>query len=482
MLFNSQFFIFVFLPLVWGVSYVLERRGRRDLVATWLLLCSIAFYGWWSARYLALLVPLVLFNFWCGLAIGHAAPASRARHALLASGIALNLAVLAFFKYANFLLDNVAFATGWSVPPLAVVLPLGISFFIFQKIAYLVDVTRGMAPEPRVGRYALFVAFFPQLIAGPIVHYGEIRPSFDRAARTRARIRRDLAVGISIFVIGLAKKVLIADHLAPFVDASFETVAQGQPLAWNVAWAAALAFTFQLYFDFSGYSDMAVGLARMFGVDLPWNFHSPYQARGFSDFWRRWHITLSRFLRDYLYIPLGGNRRGASRTTRNLLVTMALGGLWHGANWTFVAWGVFHGVLLAIERALVRSTRWRPPALVVRAVTFLLVMLGWVLFRAADMATARAFYAAMLAPSGATATVAGDTLVWLAFAAAIAWFAPATADLFRREMRLVPSTLATSPRGARWRMTSMQGIVVGLVFLCSVLLLDRIAPFLYFQF
>jgi len=483
-LFNSQAFLFAFLPVVWLV-YVTLRRRRLDAWAhPWLLLASVFFYAWWDWRYLGLLAPLVVFNFVVALRL-EASRRRAVRHALLVFGVAVNLAVLAYFKYAGFLLDNVRALSGWALPVVAITLPLGISFFVFQKIAYLVDVCRGMPAERRLSRYALFVSFFPQLIAGPIVHYREIKPSFDRKHPSRAAIRRDLAVGLSIFAIGLAKKAIVADSLAPFADAAFEGVAQGQPLDAASAWAGAFCYTFQLYFDFSGYSDMAVGLARMFGIDLPFNFHSPYKAPNVRDFWRRWHVTLSNFLRDYLYIPLGGGRHHAMRTALSLFVTMALGGLWHGANWTFVAWGVYHGVLLAVHRLAQKVWPWRVPRAAAVATTFVLVALGWVTFRAPDIGVAGAYYAAMFR-SPLDARALDPALVgWLLVAALIVWTAPSTAEVFRVELRLIPRTLARGEpveRRILWRATRAIGFAAGALLLASALMINRVSPFLYFQF
>ncbi|MCG8440709.1 MAG: MBOAT family protein, partial [Caulobacterales bacterium] len=352
MLFSSIGFLAGFLPaavaLVWAGARLAGPRGAS--VA--LLGCSLVFYGWAHPPYLALITASIGANYLLGRAIGR-----TGSRGLVALGVALNLAALGWFKYAGLFASALADLAALDITLDGVVLPLAISFFTFQQIAYLVDArTRGTG---RTGflDYALFVAFFPQLIAGPIVHHRDVVPQFAGPGFARFE-RSDVAFGLALFSIGLAKKVLIADGLAPLADGAFAASAAGEPLASADAWAGVLAYSFQIYFDFSGYSDMALGLARIFGVRLPMNFNSPYKARSIVEFWRRWHITLSRFLRDYLYIPLGGNRRGGLARYRNLFIVMLLGGLWHGAAWTFVVWGGIHAVALIAERAI--AARWRP--------------------------------------------------------------------------------------------------------------------------
>lgn len=478
MLFNSHVFLFFFLPLTWVVAVRLRKAGWHEGFIAWLLLASLFFYGWWSPYNLPLIVLSIAVNF----ALGHALGRKRSRW-LLALGVGFNLALLTHFKYQLFFAETFNALTGsqWAVTHL--VLPLGISFFTFQQIAWLVDVWRGEQPERSLTRYALFVTFFPQLIAGPIVHLKELLPGLDRHDAQR-QISQDAMIGIAIFAIGLAKKVLIADSLAPHASPWFDAVARGESISTLAAWRAALAYSGQLYFDFSGYSDMAVGLARMFGVRLPINFFSPYKAVSITDFWRRWHITLSRFLRDYLYVPLGGNRRGRARTYINLLLTMAIGGLWHGANWTFVLWGIYHGLLLAAERVLGLHRANKMRALRV-GVTFLLVMLGWVLFRSADLDSAGRFYAAMLAPMPwaelRQALTLGDGLIALALL--LAFFAPNTSELFARvEPGLVPAHFKLKAPRFAFALKPAQGILVGLLLALSVLGMSSVTEFLYFQF
>ncbi|HWW71706.1 MAG TPA: MBOAT family O-acyltransferase, partial [Duganella sp.] len=341
MLFNSLSFLLLYLPVVYA-GYCLLAHWRPRWTAGWLALASLFFYGYWDARYLPLLLASILFNYRCGLRI--AAGGGR-RKRWLVFALAANLSLLAYYKYANFFIDSLNHVAGAHLPGWAVVLPIGISFFTFTQIAFLVDCHRGLAGEYRFTHYTLFVSYFPHLIAGPVLHHKEMMPQFDTRPAPNAA---DFAVGISIFVMGLAKKIFLADPLSVLVAPVFGAGAEPQLIE---AWIGALAYTMQLYFDFSGYSDMAIGLSRLFGVKLPLNFNSPYQAANIGEFWRRWHMTLSRFLRDYLYVPLGGNRSGQPARYRNLMLTMILGGLWHGAGWTFVAWGGLHGLYLVLHHA-----------------------------------------------------------------------------------------------------------------------------------
>ncbi len=493
MLFNSQIFILLFLPLVWFGFDQLRRHSQDSRgFLSWLLLSSIIFFIWWDPRDLPILLGSILGNYLIARVLGRH-PGHPPRY-VLGLGITANLSLLGWFKYRGMAAETLnEFGAGLSVPE--VVLPLAISFFTFQQIAYLIDVSRGLKPERSLLRYAVFVSFFPQLIAGPIVHWREMMPAFDRVQQ-RDRMS-DLAIGLSVFAIGLAKKVLIADSLAPIADGVFDATERGPIPDSPDAWLAMFAYGLQLYFDFSAYSDMALGIARMLGIDLPVNFLSPYRARNIAEFWRRWHITLSRFLKDYLYIPLGGNRRGRLITYRNLLITMALGGLWHGAQWTFLAWGLWHGLGLALHR-LWRAC-WPPgpsPGLVRRrlgrvlgiAATFLFVSLGWVLFRSADFPTAmRMFSALVSAPNDLAAWVGAnrDSLLWVGGAAALAMLAPNTAQIFSKyRLGLWPEgawrELGSGPLNFRPHPAWAMYVVVLLVV--SLLSLSRETVFLYFQF
>jgi alginate O-acetyltransferase complex protein AlgI len=346
-LFNSYIFIFAFLPIVLAGYALLRRSANLLWPISWLVLASLIYYAWWRPEFLLLLIFSIIVNLGFGTLILRAGSSALRSRVLLTGGIMFNLGLLGYFKYTDFFVANANhfFGLHWALPN--IILPIGISFITFQKIAFLVDAYHGMVRNFTLLNYAFFVTFFPQLIAGPITHHAEIMPQIGSAPRRD--LRADLAVGISIFVVGLFKKVVIADSLAIYADAGYATIKAGHPLDAASAWITVLCYSFQLYYDFSGYSDMAVGLARMFGFELPVNFYSPYKSSSIIEFWRRWHITLSRFLRDYLYIPLGGNRCGIVRRYLNLAIVMLLGGLWHGANWTFVAWGGAHGVMLGRE-------------------------------------------------------------------------------------------------------------------------------------
>ena len=398
MLFNSFEFIFLFLPATLLVYYGVARFGAAAQVRT-LALASLVFYCGWDIRYLPLLLGSIAGNFAVGRAIARRAVAAPARaRSILAAGIAANLALLVHYKYANFFATSLNAGFGTSLPLMEIVLPLGISFFTFTQIAFLVDTLRGKADEPDFVQYLAFVTYFPHLIAGPILHHHETIPQFRRKTEPRSHW---FAPGLAMLALGLAKKTLIADPFGAMARPVFDGFARGDALAGADAWLGALAYTFQLYFDFSAYCDMAVGISLMFGIYIPLNFDSPYKATSIIDFWRRWHMTLSRYLRDYLYIALGGNRHGVARRYANLIVTMLLGGLWHGAGWTFVIWGALHGAFLVINhawRALFprrEGKRSWPAVQAARLLTFLCVVVAWVFFRADSVGTAARMLDAM---------------------------------------------------------------------------------------
>jgi alginate O-acetyltransferase complex protein AlgI len=398
-LFNSYVFIFAFLPLVLAGYALLRRASNLLWPVVWLVLASFVYYAWWRPEFLLLLLFSISVNFAFGTLIIDGALSRTQSRAVLTAGILFNLCLLGYFKYAGFFVANLDYVLGldWAVP--SIILPIGISFITFQKIAFLVDAHRGLVRHFTLLNYAFFVTFFPQLIAGPITHHSEIMPQIGPSVRRD--LASDIAVGLSIFVVGLFKKVVVADGLAVYADAGYATVKAGHALDTASAWVTVLSYSFQLYYDFSGYSDMAVGLARMFGFRLPVNFYSPYKSASIIDFWRRWHITLSRFLRDYLYIPLGGSRGTDLQTYRNLVTVFVLCGAWHGANWTFVLWGVWHGSFLVLER-LGLGSLLAPISVWLRWVYALLaVMGGWVLFRAADLPTALDYFASLVGRNGA---------------------------------------------------------------------------------
>lgn len=380
MLFNSYVFIFVFLPVTFFVYFYLNSLRLTEASKAFLVLSSLFFYSWWNIAYLPIILASMLFNYVIGISLSKEREHRRvSKKVLLTIGIIANVALLAYFKYADFLIGNINLALGSQVSLLHLALPLAISFFTFQQIAYLVDSYRGETKEYDFLNYANFVAFFPQLIAGPIVHHQEMMPQF-ASMRNKVIRYKNIAMGLFIFSMGLFKKVIIADTFAVWATAGFD---QAQVLNMAEAWVTSLSYTFQLYFDFSGYTDMAIGAALLFNIKLPINFNSPYKATSIQDFWRRWHMTLSRFLRDYVYIPLGGNRKGEFRTYTNLIATFLIGGIWHGAGWTFVFWGLLHGIAIVIHRAW-NQMGMRMNRLLAWFITFNFLNITWVFFRAKE--------------------------------------------------------------------------------------------------
>ncbi|MEC4750294.1 MBOAT family protein [Methylomicrobium sp. Wu6] len=385
MLFNSYVFIFAYLPIVFFGYFSLGRYSHK-LAAAWLALASIFFYGWWDARFTALLLGSIAVNYSAGYAI--AQRLFIRPKLLLILAVSFNLLLLGYFKYFNFFIDNLNQLAGAGFENTPILLPLGISFFTFTQIAFLVDSYQGKAHEYNLIHYTLFVTYFPHLIAGPVLHHKEMMPQFAESSSGKIDAG-NVAIGTSIFIIALAKKILLADSLAEFATPIFAAVhAGGHPMLIE-AWIAALSYTLQLYFDFSAYSEMAIGLSLMFNVRLPINFDSPYKSTSIIEFWRRWHMTLSRFLRDYLYIPLGGNRKGTIRRHANLIATMLLGGLWHGAGWPFVIWGGLHGCYLMINHVWLEFKKrrgWTKGGKIAQflagLLTFTAVVVGWVFFRA----------------------------------------------------------------------------------------------------
>lgn len=466
MLFNSYEFIFAFLPVVLALYYTLGKRARVAM----LTMASYLFYGWWDYRFCSLMLISTVIDYIAGARIAKC-EARRQKRIWVSVSVCSNLALLGFFKYFDLLAGtlNHGLASffpeiGWRAPILHVVLPVGISFYTFQSMSYSIDLYRGDAkPARSFLDFACYVALFPQLIAGPIIRYRSLADQLVERAHTIGKG----ALGIAFFICGLAKKVVLADSVALLTPLAFDRAAAPDLVH---AWLGALGYTMQIYFDFSGYSDMAVGLGLMLGFTFPQNFHSPYKAASITDFWRRWHISLSTWLRDYLYIPLGGNRIGPARTYVNLIVVMLLGGLWHGANWTFVLWGAYHGVLLALERALGIGDARRGFVLR-RAATFLLVVIGWVIFRASDPSEAVQILAGMAGLNGvgllseAAKESGALAVIGLIATSLLAFGAPNTWQL-------------------RWRFTPMQIIVLVLILAVSiaVIMVNTSSPFLYFQF
>lgn len=379
MLFNSYSFIIVFLPIMlFGYFWLLHRRlvlGSK----LWLVGGSLFFYSWWNIYYLPLLLLSIFVNFFVGSAFAAEKKLKITKKQLLAFGILFNIALLAFFKYTDFFLDNFNGIFSQDVPLLHIVLPLGISFFTFTQIAFLVDAYKSKVKEYDLLNYMLFVSYFPHLLAGPILHHAEMMPQF--ASRWNWIVRwRNVAAGLFLFSIGLFKKVVIADTFAQCANAGFDTAVT---LNLIEAWATSLSYTLQLYFDFSGYTDMAIGMSLLFNIRLPINFNSPYKAKDIQDFWRRWHITLSRFLRDYIYIPLGGNKVSRTQNYVNLFTVFLIGGIWHGAGWTFIIWGALHGVAIVIHRFW-KELGFKMWGWLGWFITFNFINITWVFFRSKD--------------------------------------------------------------------------------------------------
>lgn len=526
MLFNSYEFIFAFLPVVLFGFLWMARVGGARLITVWLVLVSLFFYAWWNLDYLLLLVPSILVNFALGSHISRNRLSAPGRcRTLMILGIGVNLGLIAYFKYAGFLIGNWNALAGTSFDLGTIVLPLAISFFTFQQIAFLVDAYRGETREYSLTNYALFVTFFPQLIAGPIVHHREVMPQFARLETTRPKMA-NLAIGTTIFAIGLFKKAVLADGIAVYANPVFAAAGSGATLSFMEAWGGALAYSFQLYFDFSGYSDMAIGSARLFGIKLPLNFNSPYKARSIIDFWRSWHMTLSRFLQDYVYIPLGGNRKGPRRRYINLFITMLLGGLWHGAAWTFVAWGALHGFYLVVNHAwrqLCRRSKILTAAsdspvgtFLSIALTFMAVVVGWVFFRAPSFDAAQTMLRAMAGlngiqlpaailfyfPSlgelsegfGITFRAGGgevflSTWTWILALGLITWGLPNTQQVMRHyQPSATPSQIFRPLRDSImhrllvWRPSVAWSAAVAVLFVSGIFALPQVSEFLYFQF
>lgn len=486
MLFNSYTFLVAFLPLTLLVYFAVGKWAPRHTVAL-LCLSSLVFYAWWDIRYLLLIAASIGFNFLAGsklLKMSIRAGPLHTRRLLLALSVAANLALLGFYKYADFFIASVNSLTGQHLHMLQIVLPLGISFFTFTQIAFLVDASKGQVESLSATNYGLFVTFFPHLVAGPILHHREMMPQFEEGKAAHFN-ESNFALGLYLLCIGLAKKLLIADQFAPLANTGFDN---WQSLDAAAAWLTSLSYTIQLYFDFSGYTDMALGLAWMFNIRLPQNFNSPYKATTIQDFWRRWHMTLSRFLRDYLYIPLGGDRGGRWKTLRNVFLTFLLGGLWHGAAWTFVVWGALHGAALVLQRlwgwAGLKMSNWQG-----WLVTFAFVNFAWVYFRATTIAQANGITLRMFGFVDSGASNMGPTqLSQLAAEKSQGLFGSHSAPLFL-VLTVLGATLALSwlapnsiAMSARFRPSIWRATLAGLTLGFCLLTLHRPTEFLYFNF
>ncbi len=462
MLFNSAVFLFLFLPVVYVVFWSLRSKNARYV---WLAATGYVFYGYWNPAFCLLMAFSTCVSYTAGLGFLRWGDNPRARRALLVTPITVDLLLLGWFKYADFgirfLNTFIEMAGRPPLPQLNILLPVGISFYTFHTITYIVDSYRGVIrPTRNLFEFACYVSLFSQLVAGPIVRFRELQEDLEQI--DEKDWRRYLETGWSFFAVGMFQKVLLADTLAALINPALE---HASSLSSAAAWLCMLGYSYQLYFDFAGYSNMAIGLGFLFGMHIPQNFNSPYKALDPSDFWKRWHISLSRCLRDYLYIPLGGNRGGEWRTHRNLMITMLLGGLWHGAAWTFVAWGGYHGLLLTLYRR--HSRAWDSlPEWFRRSAMFLLVLIGWTLFRAESWGDAAALLKAMAIPQGGAGIVGAGTLAaFILVAAAFAHFGPNASEM--------KHTWTPAPAFA---MTVL--FVFCLVRICG----SENSPFLYFQF
>ena len=499
MLFNSYEFIFIFLPIVLFGYFALGAKYHHRLAVSWLVGASLFYYAWWNPAYIGLIILSMLFNYSIGITLSSGKNSNKP---LLAIGVSINLLLLAYYKYANFFLDNVNQLTSSEYSAGDIILPLAISFFTFQQIAYLVDSYQKKTREYNFLNYALFVTFFPQLIAGPIVHHKEMLSQFANNSTFKFNARY-LEMGLAIFSLGLFKKVIIADGISAYSTPLFNAAFNNTSFSIFDAWVGALAYSFQLYFDFSAYSDMAIGVGLMFGIKLPLNFFSPYKAVNIIDFWSRWHMTLARFLRDYLYIPLGGNRDGSAKRYRNLMLTMLLGGLWHGAEWTFIVWGGLHGTFLIINHgwhAFRRSIGHdiKHSSIIGNAIscgiTFLVVTLAWVFFRADDFSSAISITSTMLGLND-SAQISTKLFVmerqiilyWFIALTAIVWLMPNVSEwinytLEGNDKALKPSLLMPRIQKLIFKPSIAWAIFTATLAGVAILNLSKASEFLYFQF
>jgi D-alanyl-lipoteichoic acid acyltransferase DltB (MBOAT superfamily) len=502
MLFVSLHFVLLFLPLTIAGFFLLAYR-RPETSLAFLALMSLVFFALSGGNWLLLILSVVI-NYAFGLVISGMQNDNRAASTFwLVLSLIFNLGALAYYKYANWFIDNISVVSGYHLDSLNVVLPIGISFFTFTQIAFLVDCHAGKVRETKFIHYLLFVTFFPHLIAGPILHHSEMMPQFADADSKRLMLKH-WVLGLLMFLIGALKKLLLADGVSAFVAPVFD--APGPAPSFAEAWSAALAYTLQIYFDFSGYTDMALGIALIFNIRLPLNFDSPYKAASIIDFWRRWHMTLSRFLRDYLYVPLGGNRRGRIWRYLNLMITMLLGGMWHGAGWPFIIWGGLHGAYLMVNHAVrasetmmsFSSRSWF--ALTGRTITLLAVVVSWVFFRANDLESAQRVLAGMIGFNGAESVsylkdvqpgllplLSENPWIWIAALFGIAWFAPNSQEIVAAADRLAVRYNKQIPEPA-WRIAPVFSFFIAfltalLVFAITLnVVRDAESPFIYFNF
>lgn len=514
MLFNSHIFIFIFLPIVL-VAYIATKRWAAAYLTHVLVLASLVFYAWWDWRSLPILLISIFWNY--SIAGRISRNADEASYRWLCFGVLTNLLALGYFKYFNFLGQNIGLLLGLEYESRDISLPLGISFFTFTQIAFLIDCYRSRQSLYSPINFGLFVTYFPHLIAGPILHHKEMMPQFDGMATQRVD-SQNYIVGSTFFAIGLFKKAILADTCAIYATPVFQTAAAGGELTFLESWCGALSYTFQLYFDFSGYCDMAIGISWLFGIRLPLNFHSPYKAASVIEFWRRWHITLSRFLRDYVYFSLGGNRKGVARRYVNLMLTMILGGVWHGAGWTFAIWGLLHGLYLVVnhlwrelkERLGISSTAPVFFRMASTCVTFLAVVVGWVFFRAETVDAAISILRGMAGLNGLVLPFSysghfgsyvpelqklgiefGNAglyqgafeLLWIVGMFVLVWAFPNTQEFVgKANPALADSAFEEGAPWLRWNESKAWAMVLGGMLGLAILGIAQQSEFLYFQF
>lgn len=522
MLFNSPLFLFLFLPITLVGYHLIGKSKQPRLAIIWLIAASLLFYAWANPIYLALITGSVIFNYVAGVKLSRI-ESVRQRKLIMASGVSANILLLGYFKYANFFIDNTNTLLGSSFHPSTVVLPLAISFFTLQQIAYLVDIYRGERQEHGFWEYCLFVTFFPKLLSGPVVRMKEIMPQIVKDYRPRLNAQ-NMAVGLTTLFLGLFKKMILADHLGGYASTIFDATAQGTVIGFVNSWIGALAYTFQLYFDFSGYCDAAIGLALMFGIRLPLNFYSPYKATSIIDFWRRWHMTLSSFVRDYIYIPLGGNRHGLVHQMSYLLLAMTIIGFWHGASWTFVIWGGLHGTYLVINHSWRRlmtavghgseKNTWRGKV-ILNLFTFIAIVIAWVFFRAGSVSAAIAMLSNMIGKNafhllvhnyvalgsigeflrrlGVTfdltdpvASIQLDAIFWILISLFICWFLPNVQEYMSDYQPALDSfnehAKKTGPPWLRWKPSFGVAMAIAVVAVFTVFGLGVVSKFIYFRF
>lgn len=481
------------LPIFILSTHINQKIGKKTLI-----IISLFFYSYWLPIYLPILLFSIVFNF---LTVKHLNTLIEFfnKKIILFVAISANLLLLVYFKYFNFFIENISYLTGWDGPLFKITLPLGISFFTFQQIAFLISYFRNEIRDVSFIDYLLFVSFFPQLIAGPIVSQNQFFPQLKKNKYLTIDFY-NFNLGFFLFSLGLFKKTVLIDPYTPYLDILFEQAANGYYLSTLDAWTATIGYTFQIYFDFSGYSDMALGLALIFGIRLPFNFFSPYKAENIQEFWRRWHITLSNFLRDYLYIPFGGSRHGQTRTLFALLVTMFLGGLWHGAGWTFVVWGLYHGALLGIHSLWVQYTDTNKLLKLFKTrqsyrmlsilITFTFVSLGWVFFRSLDLSTAFRILFSLFGNYTTLSLTDVNNGIVLAFPLyfVIIWFFPNSIEILSKynitssKIKFMSSKSSKFVKLVKFRMTPIWAFISLILFFSSWVSLSNISPFIYFQF